>query len=204
MLCFFLQYISIIFGRSKKELATKVVSKVLLELELLRICSADTAGSTSSASAPALGGKYEVFFSFRGEVTRSFTEFLSYILDKAGIRNFRYDDELVGEKEVPALLKAIQESTISIPIFSRDYASSIWRLRELEQMVECHTTMGHKILPIFYDVEPSDVRHQIGSYEEAFRQHQNHFDEKIVQGWKKALTEVGQMKGWELENETNG
>ncbi len=195
---------SIIFDRHERELVRKVVSMVLKELASLRIRRADTAGSTSSASAPALGGKYEVFFSFRGEVTRSFTEFLSYILDKAGIRNFRYDDELVGEKEVPALLKAIQESTISIPIFSRDYASSIWRLRELEQMVECHKTMGHKILPIFYDVEPSDVRHQIGSYEEAFRQHQNHFDEKIVQGWKKALTEVGQMKGWELENETNG
>ena len=43
-----------------------------------------------------------------------------------------------------------------------------------------------------------------GSYEEAFCQHQKHFDEEIVQGWKEALREVAQMKGWELKKVTNG
>ena len=147
MLCFFLQYISIIFGRHARELVTKVVSKVLLELKKLRICSANTAGSTSSASAPALGWKYEVFLSFGGKDTRGFIELLYQYLDEAGICSFRDDDKLIGEEVGPVLLKAIQESKISIPIFTRDYASYIWCLRELEQMVECHKTMGHKILP---------------------------------------------------------
>ena len=110
----------------------------------------------------------------------------------------------MGEEIRPALPKAIKESTISIPIFSKDYASSKWCLRELAKMVECHKTMGHKILPIFYDVEPSDVRHQTGTYEKAFRQHLKHFDKKTVQGWKEAMREVGEMKGWELKKETNG
>ena len=170
-----------------------------------RSSSADTAGSTSSTSG---GGEYEVFLSFRGKDTRkSFTDYLYHDLDYAGIRTFRDDDELrVGEEIGPALLKAIEESKISIPIFSRDYASSKWCLHELAKMVECHNddNMKQKILPIFYDVEPYDVRHQTGSYEKAFRQHENDFDQEIVQGWKKAMRVVGEMKGWDLEEETNG
>uniref|UniRef100_A0A2N9G3A3 TIR domain-containing protein n=1 Tax=Fagus sylvatica TaxID=28930 RepID=A0A2N9G3A3_FAGSY len=170
-----------------------------------RSSNADTAGSSSSTVS---GGEYEVYLSFRGKDTRkSFADYLYHDLAYAGIRTFRDDDELrVGEEIGPALLKAIKESKISIPIFSRDYASSKWCLRELAKMVECHNddTMKQKIFPIFYDVEPSDVRHQTGSYEEAFRQHKNDFDQEIVQGWKKAMRVVGQMKGWELEKETNG
>ena len=171
-----------------------------------RSSSADTAGSSSSTSAPVSGGEYEVFLSFRGDDTRkTFTDHLYHALVQRGICTFRDNEELpVGEEIRPALLKAIKESIISIPIFSKDYASSKWCLRELAKMVECHKTMGHKILPIFYDVEPSDVRHQRGTYEKAFRQHLKHFDKKTVQGWKEAMREVGEMKGWELKKETNG
>ena len=170
-----------------------------------RSSCADTAGSSSSTVS---GGEYEVFLSFRGKDTRkTFTDHLYHALVQVGIRTFRDDEELsVGKKIDRELDKAIKESTISIPIFSRGYASSESCLNELGKMVECHNddTMKQKILPIFYDVEPSDVRHQTGSYEEAFRQHQNDFDQEIVQGWKEAMREVGEMKGWELEKETNG
>uniref|UniRef100_A0A2N9IYM4 TIR domain-containing protein n=1 Tax=Fagus sylvatica TaxID=28930 RepID=A0A2N9IYM4_FAGSY len=173
-----------------------------------RSSSADTAGSSSSTFAPVSGGEYEVFLSFRGEDTRkTFTDHLYNALVQVGIRTFRDNEELpVGEEIRPALLKAIKESIISIPIFSKGYASSKWCLRELAKMVECHNddTMKQKILPIFYDVEPSDVRHQTGTYEKAFRQHLKHFDKKTVQGWKEAMREVGEMKGWELKKETNG
>ena len=170
-----------------------------------RSSSADIAGSSSSAVS---GGEYEVFLSFRGKDTRkTFTDHLYHALVQVGIRTFRDNEELrVGEEIRPALLKVIEESKISIPVFSRNYASSTWCLSELAKMVECHTddTMKRKIFPIFYDVKPSDVRNQTGSYEEAFRQHENDFDQEIVQGWKKAMRVVGEMKGWELEKETNG
>ena len=165
-----------------------------------RSSSADTAGSSSSASAPASGGEYEVFLSFIGEdIRKTFTDYLHHDLVDAGIRSFRDSDKLrVGERIGPR--KAIQESKICIPIFSRDYASSQWCLLELAHMVDC----GKQILPIFYDVKLSDVVDQGGTYEEAFRQHQKHFDQEIVQGWKKAMRVVGEMKGWELEKETKG
>lgn len=162
--------------------------------------------STAANSSSAAGGEYEVFLSFRGGDTRKgFTDFLYHDLVDVGIRTFRDDNELrAGERIGPDLLKAIEESKISIPIFSKSYASSKWCLLELSKMVECHRNMGQKVLPIFYDVEPSDVRHQTGSYEHAFLQHEKRFDEKTVQGWKEALREVGELKGWELDKETNG
>jgi hypothetical protein len=190
-----------------------------------RSSSADFAGNTSSASAPAsaLGGQFEVFLSDWGidniENSKTnpncftfnyfdydyylFSQNLYHRLSSAGIRTFwdikRHAREGIG----PAVLKAINESKISIPIFSRNSASRERCLHELEQMVECHKTMGNKILPIFWDVKPSDVRYHMGSYEEAFSQLQQHFDEKTVQRWKEAVRKVEQIKGWELEKEAN-
>ncbi|KAM7522829.1 hypothetical protein LguiA_012731 [Lonicera macranthoides] len=159
-------------------------------------------GSTSSTSS----GEFEVFLSFNGMDTRKgFTDFLYTYLADAGIRTFRDDNELrVGEEIGPELLKAIKESKISIPIFSKNYASSKWCLRELVQIVECHTNEGQKIYPIFYDVNPYEVQHQSGSYKDAFSHHKNNFDEMTIQGWKEAMREVGQLKGLELIKETNG
>ncbi|KAM7528411.1 hypothetical protein LguiB_031821 [Lonicera macranthoides] len=159
-------------------------------------------GSTSSTSR----GEYEVFLSFNGTDTRKgFTDFLYTYLVDADIRTFRDDNVLrVGEEIGPELLKAIKESKISIPIFSKNYASSKWCLRELAQIVECHTNEGQMIYPIFYDVNPYEVRHQSGSYKDAFSQHKNNFDEMTIQGWKEAMRKVGQLKGLELIKETNG
>ena len=177
--------------------------------------SADFAGNTSSASPPAsaLGGQFEVFLSsWPGALTDLITglkydglsSFLYQRLKSAGIRTFfNTGMSHVGEEIGPAVLKAINESKIFIPIFCSDYASNARCLRELEQMVECHKTMGNKILPIFFDVKPSDVGYQLGSYEEAFSQLQQHFDEKTVQRWKEAVRKVEQIKGWELEKEAN-
>ncbi|KAM7522816.1 hypothetical protein LguiA_012718 [Lonicera macranthoides] len=159
-------------------------------------------GSSSSTSR----GEYEVFLSFNGTDTRKgFTDFLYTYLVNADIRTFRDDDELrVGEEIGPELLKAIKESKISIPIFSKNYASSKWGLRELAQIVECHTNEEQMIYPIFYDVNPNEVRDQSGSYEDAFSQHKNNFNEMTVHGWKEAMRKVGRLKGYELIKETNG
>ncbi|KAM7522830.1 hypothetical protein LguiA_012732 [Lonicera macranthoides] len=156
--------------------------------------------STSSTSR----GEYEVFLSFRGLDTRTgFTDFLYTYLVDANIHTFRDDNELrVGEEIGPELLKAIKESKISIPIFSKTYASSKWCLRELAQIMECHANEGQMIYPIFYDVNPYEVRHQSGSYEDAFSQHKNNYDEMTILGWKDAMRKVGQLKGLELTKES--
>ncbi|CAI0423070.1 unnamed protein product [Linum tenue] len=150
---------------------------------------------------PLPSGEYEVFLSFRGPDTRNnIADFLYVYLMRSKIRTFRDDEELrKGEEIAPGLLQAIVESKIYIPILSKTYASSKWCLKELAQMVECRRQdQGHVIFPIFYLVDPGDVRHQRGDYEEAFLLHEGKFDEKTVQDWRDALEEVGKMKGWHV------
>ncbi|KAM7478036.1 hypothetical protein LguiA_026249 [Lonicera macranthoides] len=170
-----------------------------------------TTTTTAPSTSPAVDlllGEYEVFLNFCGQDTRKgFTDFLYTYLHGAGIRTFRDDNELrVGEEIGPELLKAIKGSKISIPIFSKSYASSKWCLRELAEMVECQLNGTQKIFPIFYDVEPSGVKHQSGSYEKAFHDHKKDLslDEKTVQRWMNALRIVAELKGLELKKETNG
>ncbi|KAM7466167.1 hypothetical protein LguiB_013729 [Lonicera macranthoides] len=81
---------------------------------------------------------YDVFLSFRGEDTRrNFTDHLYDALTRAGIHTFRDDDQLPRGKHIPfQLMKAIEESRISIIIFSENYASSRWCLNELVKGTE--------------------------------------------------------------------
>ncbi|KAM7461428.1 hypothetical protein LguiA_029549 [Lonicera macranthoides] len=163
--------------------------------------------SPSPSPAAAVAGKeYEVFLSFYGQdIRHGFTDFLYTYLCGAGISTFRDNEGLhVGEEIGPELLKAINDSKIYIPIFSKNYAYSKWCLIELAHMVKCQENGDRMIFPIFYDVDPSEVQHpHTGSYEKAFRQHKKKFDENKVQQWEEALGIVGNLKGLELKKETN-
>ncbi|XP_020221373.1 TMV resistance protein N isoform X2 [Cajanus cajan] len=117
----------------------------------------------------AYGRIHEVFLSFRGEDTRaSFVSHLSASLQNAGIDVFKDDESLRrGDHISDSLLRAIEESEISVVVFSTNYAGSPWCLNELGKIMECHRTIGHKVLPVFYDVYPSEVRHQKGEFGKA-------------------------------------
>ncbi|XP_048134084.1 disease resistance protein L6-like [Rhodamnia argentea] len=164
-------------------------------------CHLDGVTSSSSKSS---GFDYDVFLSFRGPDTRSgITDFLYTSLLSAGIHTYRDDDELrIGEEIGPELFKAINHSKILIPIFSKGYAFSKWCLNELAQMVECRKSRRQKIMPIFYDVTPSEVCHQAGSYGDAFVSHEKQFDNEVISKWKAALKEVGDLKGWDIDSMT--
>ncbi|KDO40203.1 hypothetical protein CISIN_1g047667mg [Citrus sinensis] len=148
-------------------------------------------------------GKYDVFLSFRGEDTRkSFTGHLYAALKNKGIYVFRDDKELEkGGSISPELLKAIEESRISIIVLSKNYASSTWCLDELAKIVECKNRKD-QILPIFYDVEPTVVRKQTASFGEAFAKHEEAFRNNVekVQTWRDALKTVANKSGWELKD----
>jgi hypothetical protein len=151
---------------------------------------------------------YDVFLSFRGEDTRkTFTDHLYTALVHAGIHTFRDDDELPRGNHISTeLLKAIQESRVSIVVFSQGYASSSWCLDELVEILHCKNTIGQILLPIFYDVNPSDVRKQTGTFAEAFARHEDRFQSEMerVHKWRAALTEAANYSGWDLQNIANG
>ncbi|KAK7292708.1 hypothetical protein RJT34_15560 [Clitoria ternatea] len=86
-------------------------------------------------------------------------------------------------------------------ILSPNYASSTWCLDELQKIVECKA-FGQTVFPIFYGVDPSDVRHQRGSFAKAFKEHEEKFkgDRKKVETWKHALREVASFSGWDSKD----
>ncbi|XP_058217286.1 TMV resistance protein N-like [Rhododendron vialii] len=120
---------------------------------------------------------YDIFVSFRGADTRkNFTSHLFAALEDNGFRTFRDNKELErGEFISGELLKAIEGSRISLIVFSKDYARSRWCLDELVQIMDCRETLKQIVVPIFYDVVPSDVRKQTGVLQDAFTEHEKHF-----------------------------
>jgi hypothetical protein len=168
--------------------------------------SNSTTRSTSSSSQS--GWDYDVFLSFRGEDTcKNFTDHLYSALVRIGIRTFRDDEDLQrGENISTELLNAIRGSRISIVVFSEGYASSRWCLDELVEIVRCRNTIGHTLRPIFYHMDPSDVRKQIGTFAKAFASHEKRFqtDIEMVQSWRAALTEAANCSGWDLKSVANG
>jgi hypothetical protein len=151
---------------------------------------------------------HDVFLSFRGEDTRkTFTDHLYTALVRVGIHTFRDDDELPrGEHISTELLKAIQGSKVSIVVFSKGYASSSWCLDELVEIIRCKNSIGQTLLPIFYDVNPSDVRKQTGTFAKAFAMHEYRFQVEMerVHKWRAALAEAANYSGWDLQNVANG
>ncbi|XP_034199575.1 disease resistance protein RPV1-like [Prunus dulcis] len=143
--------------------------------------------------------KYDVFLSFRGEDTRiGFTDHLYDKLEWQTIKTFRDNEELQRGKTIaPELLTAIEQSRFAIVVLSPNYASSSWCLDEITKIVECMETRG-TILPIFYHVDPSDVRKQMGSFAEAFTKHEEIFwkDMGKVRQWREALFKVANFSGW--------
>ena len=166
-----------------------------------------TALSAGSMAAPSFASSqwsYDVFLSFRGEDTRlSFAAHLYVALQRKGVNTF-FDDHKIrrGESISPTLVRAIEGSRSSIIILSQNYASSTWCLEELVKILECRKTMGQLVLPIFYNVDPSDVRKHKRSFGEALDKHEKTFkhDMDKVINWREALGEVANLAGWNSRN----
>ncbi|XP_059665558.1 disease resistance protein RUN1-like [Cornus florida] len=151
---------------------------------------------------------YDVFLNFRGEDTHSdFVNHLYMALQHKGIYTFKDDEKLKKGNSISSeLLNAIKESKFAIIVFSKNYATSSWCLDELVEIIECKNTVGQTVLPVFYNVDPSHVRKQKGSFAKAFVKHEETIkeDKEKVKRWRAALTEAANLSGWDLNNITNG
>ncbi|XP_028770002.1 toll/interleukin-1 receptor-like protein [Neltuma alba] len=148
------------------------------------------------------GWTYDVFLNFRGEDTRfGSARNLYEALQQKGIHTFLDDERLRKGDKTPSLLKAIQDSGMAITIFSRNYASSAFWLDELVQILEHINKKGRLVLPIFYNVDPSEVRRQRKNYRKVFAQHERRFknDKEKVQKWMQALQDAANLSGFHFK-----
>ncbi|XP_061346361.1 disease resistance protein RPV1-like [Gastrolobium bilobum] len=146
---------------------------------------------------------YDVFLNFRGADTREgFTSLLLNHLKERGIRTFFDEDSLRRGKQInSSLLRAIEESRVAVVVFSPNYASSKYCLDELVHILDCCKGIDRLVLPVFVDVDPSQVRHQSGAYGEALDKHekQDHVDKQKLQRWRQALTDAADLSGWHIQ-----
>eukprot|EP00261_Vitis_vinifera_P032169 XP_019073412.1 PREDICTED: TMV resistance protein N-like [Vitis vinifera] len=152
-------------------------------------------GSSTRSTLSPFPWRWDVFLSFRGADTRfNFTDHLYKELMRMDIRTFRDDDGLERGGEIqPSLLKAIEDSMNSVVVFSQNYAHSKWCLDELDKIMRSRKEKRQMVLPVFYHVDPSDVRKQTGSFGEV--------TEERVLRWRKALTEAANLAGWHVQED---
>ncbi|XP_031501703.2 disease resistance protein RUN1-like [Nymphaea colorata] len=107
------------------------------------------------------------------------------------VQRGEFMDEVIGV--------AMEGSRIFLPIFSKSYADCKFCLSEVAKMLE----FKGLILPIFYDVQPSQVGNQRGPYEIAFEKHENdtELNQDRVVRWRTALKEAGKIKGFVVMSE---
>ncbi|KAL8239163.1 hypothetical protein R6Q59_015730 [Mikania micrantha] len=155
-----------------------------------------------AASSIQKSFKYDVFLSFRGEDTRkTFVDHLHHALDQKSIIVYKDDVKIKKGKRIgDELIASIEDSKFYIIVFSKGYASSSWCLEELVKIMECQKMSEHTAYPVFYDVEPTQVRKQIGAVGDAIAKHKA---EDTVK-WREALREAANLAGWELSHICDG
>ncbi|XP_044509264.1 disease resistance-like protein DSC1 [Mangifera indica] len=164
--------------------------------------------SSSTVTSPPV--KYDVFISFRGETRYGFTSHLYSALLRAKVDTFMDRNLERGDEIKKALLHTIEKSTISVVVFSQNYASSRWCLDELVKIIECKNRAINEqiVLPIFYHVDPSDIRNGSGTCEEAFAKlrkkcgkntEKRQIWKKNSEKWRAALREAGKISGYDTK-----
>ncbi|KFK33470.1 hypothetical protein AALP_AA5G017400 [Arabis alpina] len=151
------------------------------------------------SSSRSRNWEHDVFPSFHGPDVRK--HFLSHIkkeFERKGITPFIDNNIERGESIGPELKRAIQESKIAIVLLSKNYASSSWCLDELVEIMS--KVEGQKVLTIFYEVDPTDVKKQTGDFGKVFKKTCRGKTKKKIETWRKALEGVATIAGYHSRN----
>ncbi|XP_027931228.1 uncharacterized protein LOC114187234 isoform X2 [Vigna unguiculata] len=154
--------------------------------------------SVVPSSSNSCTKKYDVFISYRGKDTRkNFSSHLYEALMQKKVETYIDEDIEKGDEISAALMKAIEDSRVSIVVFSENFASSKWCLNELIKIMDCKKELGQIVIPVFYSTDPSHVRNQTGRFMESFVKHEG---EPNCIKWKTALTQAANLAGWSSQN----
>lgn len=151
-----------------------------------------------ASSSPSLCTlNYNAFTSFHGpDLSKTFISHLHKQFTSNRITMFDNEGVERGHTIDPALTQAIRESTISIVVLTKNYASSSWCLDGLLEILKCRQAGKLIVMPVFYGVRPNDVQRQTGDFGKGF--------EKTCRGktildkgrWSQALNKVCSLQGF--------
>ncbi|XAR49313.1 hypothetical protein NMG60_11032479 [Bertholletia excelsa] len=163
----------------------------------------------SSSSSPAT---YHVFLTFNMEDSvKAFIDHLHEALKEAGYRTCLDEDGDEGTERGENIISELEKSRISIIVFSERYAYSTRCLDKLVMILQNKRTSSdsHRVLPVFYNVFPHDVRQQDGNFGEAFKRYEERLKAEEgeskdrwtskLEEWKNALKEAAGLAGMDLD-----
>ena len=161
-------------------------------------------GSPAAQGLPQHEIKYDIFINHRGPDTK--LKFVTHLQEALTEKQFTpFVDKSVeeGRHAFDEIKSAIQDTRVHLAIFSPGYAESEYCLDELVLMLECSkkNPSAVTLLPIFYDVEPQDLRRSDlagNPFREAFQKHKGRYSDARTSGWKDALHDAADVKGFEL------
>lgn len=98
------------------------------------------------------------------------------------------------------MLEDAGSAPIGVPIFTENYGSSEWCLNELVEMI----ARKRKVIPVFFDVKPEDLRMESGKFAEHFenelRRYKRSYTANKIEQWKAALREASWLDGFWLQD----
>ncbi|KAL9857787.1 putative TIR domain-containing protein [Arabidopsis thaliana] len=156
-------------------------------------------------SNPRSRVKWDAFLSFQRDTSHNFTDRLYEALVKEELRVWNDDLERVDHDHElrPSLVEAIEDSVAFVVVLSANYANSHLRLEELAKLLDMRSSLELLVFPIFYKVQPWEVRTQNNHFENDFEKLAKTFGEEKIQRWKGAMTKVGNLSGLIYEYDFN-
>ncbi|XP_075108359.1 toll/interleukin-1 receptor-like protein isoform X3 [Nicotiana tabacum] len=159
--------------------------------------------------APELSYDAYLSFSETGNIGQTFVSHLHGALKQEGIYTFKDDrNQDRGTSVSKDSSRAIAESQIIVVVFCENFVLSKDCLDEVVKIMDCRKLLKKIVIPIFYDVEPSEVRRQRNSLAEAFADDSENDDEigrsERVKRWRDALNEAGNISGLDLRKTHDG
>ncbi|KAJ7961782.1 TMV resistance protein N [Quillaja saponaria] len=155
----------------------------------------------SSSATSSSTQKHEVYISLKNDdpQIKFIADMMSTSLTIRGVPTFKDEKQLrkiqKGTNLKRELKEAIGMSKICVVLFSKDYVYTSWCLEELVVILRCRQRWGLIVLPIFYDMDPSDIRKQRG---DAFKLVNAQIQGRVWwRRWKSALKEAGNLSGWD-------
>ncbi|CAN1175546.1 Disease resistance protein RUN1 [Linum perenne] len=140
--------------------------------------------------------EYDVFLCFRGDTRFGFTSHLMKALSDNQIKTF-IDNKLEKTESIDELISILQRSALSVVVFSEKFADSISCLDEVVTIARRMSKFGHRVLPVFCKVDPSDVTDDSGSYattiDREYKDRSTYSEDK--KRWMDALKAVANCAG---------
>jgi len=152
------------------------------------------------SSSSKLPWMYDVLINFTGDdIRKKFVSHLDSALTSVVFTTFLHHEPMHTQEPIMNLCR------VAIVVFTKTYSQSAWCLDQLQQIIQWHRTYYKHVLPVYYEIQPSDVRLQKGDFGKAFRatvgqNFSRQAQVACVYRWSHALTKATNLFGWDESN----